>query len=226
MTASGPGAGRCAAGARRRPRRRRPRRGAPARGGRGGSGRRAHGATRGRAVDREGPLHLVGAGRERLVAGVVDARRAVVCRRDRASCVAVERRPQHERRLARASPPGTARASRAMRTGPVSVTRTGRHMPPGFQSGSRQSQCWNTPVMLRLAVRSDGGVHVTSTARWCSLARPQRIGDLEGVGGEVALRVAEVAAVEPHVALVEEPVEGQPRAAVIRRAAASVNDRR
>ncbi len=40
-----------------------------------------------------------------------------------------------------------------------------------------------------------------------------RIGDLEGVREEVALGVADVAAVEPHVALVEEAVEGQPRSA-------------
>ena len=46
--------------------------------------------------------------------------------------------------------------SRAIRTGPVSVTRTGRQTPPGFQSGSRQSQCWKTPVRFRLAVSSAG----------------------------------------------------------------------
>ena len=38
-----------------------------------------------------------------------------------------------------------------MRTGPVSRCRTGRQIPPGFQSGSMQSQCWKTPVRLRLA---------------------------------------------------------------------------
>jgi hypothetical protein len=38
----------------------------------------------------------------------------------------------------------------------------------------------------------------------------QPVGDLELVRGEVALGVAEVAAVEPHVALVEEAVEHQP----------------
>jgi len=39
----------------------------------------------------------------------------------------------------------------------------------------------------------------------------QPVGDLELVRGEVALGVAEVAPVEPHVALVEEAVEHQPR---------------
>ncbi len=39
--------------------------------------------------------------------------------------------------------------------------------------------------------------------------------DLERVREEVPLRVAEVRAVEPHVALVEEPVEREPRAGVV-----------
>ena len=99
--------------------------------------------------------------------------------------------------------------------------RTGRQMPPGFQSGSRQSQCWNTPVRFRLAVRSsrprarhlDGEVVLAAGA--------QGVGDLEGVRGEVALGVAEVGAVEPDVALVEEAVEGQPGAAALGRALAS-----
>ena len=43
-----------------------------------------------------------------------------------------------------------------MRTGPDCSSRTGRQMPPGFQSWSSRSQCWNTPVRLRLAVRSVG----------------------------------------------------------------------
>ncbi len=42
------------------------------------------------------------------------------------------------------------------------------------------------------------------------LALAQGGGDLEGVRGEVALRVTEVGAVEPDVALVEEAVEGEP----------------
>ena len=53
-----------------------------------------------------------------------------------------------------ASPHSTL--SDEMRTGPVSERCTGRQMPPGFQPGSRQSQCWNTPVRLRLAVGSLG----------------------------------------------------------------------
>ena len=48
--------------------------------------------------------------------------------------------------------------------GPVSSIRTGAQIPPGFQSGSMQSQCWKTPVRLRLAPRSDGREHATSTA--------------------------------------------------------------
>jgi hypothetical protein len=55
-----------------------------------------------------------------------------------------------------------------MRTGPVASMRTGRQMPPGFHVSSRQSQCWNTPVRLRLAALSRWGAHVTSMARRCS----------------------------------------------------------
>ena len=61
-----------------------------------------------------------------------------------------------------------------MRTGPVRSTRTGRHRPPGFQSASMQSQCWKTPVMLRLAARSRCGLHVTSMNSECSDDRPAR----------------------------------------------------
>ena len=56
-----------------------------------------------------------------------------------------------------------------MRIGPVDSMETGRQMPPGFQSGSRQSQCWKTPVRLRLWVRSVCGEHATSTPRRCSV---------------------------------------------------------
>ena len=46
-----------------------------------------------------------------------------------------------------------------------SSTRTGRQIPPGFQSGSRPSQWENTPVTMRLAWRSPSGGQATSTAR-------------------------------------------------------------
>ena len=60
--------------------------------------------------------------------------------------------------------------SRSIRTGPVPTKRTGRQMPPGFQSGSIQSQCWNTPVRLRLALRLFWAAQATSTANVCSEA--------------------------------------------------------
>ena len=47
---------------------------------------------------------------------------------------------------------------------PVFSMRTLRQIPPGLVSGSRQSQCWSTPVRLRLAVRSRGGAQVISAA--------------------------------------------------------------
>ncbi len=61
--------------------------------------------------------------------------------------------------------------SRPMRTGPLRSTRTGRQMPPGFQSASSESECWNAPVTARFLVRSPGGAHVTSTASTCSEPR-------------------------------------------------------
>ena len=87
----------------------------------------------------------------------------------------------------------SARADARMRTGPVRSMRTGRQMPPGFQSGSRQSQCWNTPVMLRLAVRSARSAQSTSTREQVLGRRRRGLGHLELVGEEVALGVAEVA---------------------------------
>ena len=68
--------------------------------------------------------------------------------------------------------------------------------------------------MLRLAVRSLRPVAGDLDAEGVLAAVGQRLGDLEGVGEEVALGVADVAAVEPDVALVEEPVEPQPPALV------------
>ena len=79
-----------------------------------------------------------------------------------------------------------------MRTGPVSVTRTGRQMPPGFQAGSMWPPAWRVPVMLRRPWGSRTALQVTSTARaWPD--RAWRPGHLEGVGDEVALGVAQVA---------------------------------
>ena len=43
-----------------------------------------------------------------------------------------------------------------------------RNLTGVFQAGSRQSQCWNTPVRLRLAVRSAGRAQPTSMASTCS----------------------------------------------------------
>jgi len=58
--------------------------------------------------------------------------------------------------------------SRPIRTGPVSVTRTGLQIPPGFHAGSMASQCENTPVTMRLRRWSVWGGQATSTASVCS----------------------------------------------------------
>ena len=105
-----------------------------------------------------------------------------------------------------------------MRTGPVSRRRTGRQMPPGFQSGSRLSQCEKTPVIVRFFVRSRcGGERDLYREQVPVVGRRARlVGHLEGVREEVARGRADVSAVEPDVAVVEDAVEGE-EAAVARR---------
>ncbi len=98
------------------------------------------------------------------------------------------------------------------RTGPDCSSRTGRQMPPGFQSWSRRSQCWKTPVRLRLAVRSAGAGAGHLHRQGVLVGGLEGLGHLEGVGEEVALGVAQVGAVEPHVARVEDAVEDEPGA--------------
>ena len=171
----------------------------------------------GGAGDGDGPLDLVGPVGQRLVEPVVDAAEGGV-ERDGAGAGAVQRGPQdHDGPLlgglaAQHPQPGDAHG-----TGLGRAARAAR-CRPGFQSGSRQSQCWNTPVMLRLAVRSPGAAAGDLDGEVVLRPAAQRVGDLEGVGDEVALGVAEVGPVEPHVALVEEAVEGEPRPALGRRA--------
>ena len=63
--------------------------------------------------------------------------------------------------------------------------------------------------MVRFAVRSRCGGHATSTASVVLAGGRALLGDLERVREEVALGHAEVAAVEPDVAVVEDAVEGQ-----------------
>ena len=62
--------------------------------------------------------------------------------------------------------------------------------------------------MVRFDLRLRCGGHATSTASTCSGARRDRLVMSKRVREEVALRIAEVGAVEPHVGLVEDPVEG------------------
>ena len=135
------------------------------------------------------------------------APRRAVRRRRRASTSQVSR-------LRSASASVHSTRSAAIRTRPVSTTRIGRHGPPGLHCGSAASQCPKTPVTVRFAVRSRCGGHATSSASTCSVALPQRVGDLERVRHEVALGRAEVVAVEPDVAVVEDAVELEERASV------------
>ena len=64
-----------------------------------------------------------------------------------------------------------ARAGGCDRTGVVDADRCATR-PPGFQSRSTASECWNSPVMLCRPVVPCSGAQVNSTARRCSSARP------------------------------------------------------
>ena len=87
----------------------------------------------------------------------------------------------------------------------------------GCSAWSNHSDCCSTPVMFRRDRGSVWGAHVTSIGQDVLLVEPAEVGDVEGMGEEVALRVAEVRPVEPDVALVEDAVEGHPPPPPVRR---------
>ncbi len=89
--------------------------------------------------------------------------------------------PSRWRGLGSASRHSTRR--RLMRTGPVRSMRTPRHRPPGFQVGSMQSQCWKTPVRLRLARRSCGWAAGDLDGEHVLGAEAGQVGDLVASGG-------------------------------------------
>jgi len=68
-------------------------------------------------------------------------------------------------------------------------------------------------VALRRALALRRARHLNGKHVVCSQSR--QIGDVEGVGKEVALWVAEVRAIEPYVSLIEDSVEGDEPAATI-----------
>ena len=110
-------------------------------------------------------------------------------------------------------------ASRQRTRKPVDADRAGvEHPGPAPQSArvpsvGRPSHPWRTPVMF---VRTaDCGAQAISTASTCSSSNPGQLGDVEHVREEVALRVAEVRAVEPGIALIEDPVEHDPTSAAV-----------
>ena len=88
---------------------------------------------------------------------------------------------------------------------------------PGSSSRSTASECWNRPVMLRRPRVPRSGLHVTSIGDHVVVTEPGERRHVEAVGEEVALGVAEVGAVEPHVGLVEDAVERDPAARARRR---------
>ena len=83
--------------------------------------------------------------------------------------------------------------------------------------GSMQSQCWKTPGDVALGLRSRWRRAGDLDGQQVLGAEAGEVGDLVGVREEVALGVAEVGAVEPDVALVEDAVEHEPVAGAARR---------
>ena len=164
-------------------------------------------------------------GRERLVGDVVDAaERAVHATPCAASSLSSVARSTSTARSAVAS--RHSARSRAMRTGPVSVD---AHRPPdaarvpvGVEAVPVLEDAGE--VALGGEVGRAGAGHLDGEV--VLAAGAQRVGHLEGVREEVALGVAEVGAVEPDVALVEEAVEGRARRAGPRPGPSTSNERR
>ena len=103
--------------------------------------------------------------------------------------------------------------NRSIRTGPVSYDPHRSPDAAGVPVGSIASQFWNTPVMVRFDLRSALRRAGHFDRQHVLVAEPRQRGDVEGVREEVALRIAEVGAVEPDVGLVEDAVERHPTAA-------------
>ncbi len=135
----------------------------------------AHGHQRSGFSTPNGPLDAVRAGGQRLLALALDRRRRRWCGcAPRAASVAVDLGPHHDLGPGvvgvGAQHPQAADAHRAAasRSAPAATAR------PGSSRGRGSPSAGRCPVTLRLAVRSAGGVHVTSTARACSGARRAR----------------------------------------------------
>ena len=141
-------------------------------------------------VDVERPLDLVDAGgqrRARCSATTTPSTmraHAHACARSSLSSAAVQAQVGARRRRRRGTAPAAGRCAPAR----CRTTRTGRHSPPGFQSRSMPSQCWNTPVMLRSPAVPRCGAHVTSTASTCSSPSRDERGDVEACGGRSSPR--------------------------------------
>ena len=115
-------------------------------------------------------------------------------------------RPRRRRRR------GTARGSGRPAPARCRQTRTGRQRPPGFQFAVDAvpvlEHAGDVALAAVTALRRAGHLdreHVL-------VAEPRQRRDVERVGEEVALGVAEVGAVEPDVGLVEDAVERHPAA--------------
>ena len=164
-------------------------------------------------LDGDGPLELVGAGGERLGQLVVEGAQ-LGTHADRSAGVAVQRRPEGDDR-----PVGRGFAAEQPQAGDPHRSGLGEPYRPPDATG--------VPCGIEaIRVLEDAGeVALGGLGAFGSTGRLHRqhvlepvaelFGDLERVGHEVALGIAEIAAVEPHVALVEEAVEGQPAPAAL-----------
>ena len=106
---------------------------------------------------------------------------------------------------------------RSTRTGPVSWTCTGAQMPPGFHVAVEAVPVLEDAgdVALAAMARLGGAGDLDRDDVFVADARERR--DVEHVGHEVALGIAQVGAVEPHVGLVEDAVERDPASAIASR---------
>ena len=163
-------------------------------------------------VDVERPLDLVDAGGEGVLGlghGHAVGGRA---HPHRAGDVGVDarRRARTWARFSSASRHSTR--SRSSFAGPVSYTSTGRPQPAGVPVAVDGLGVLQQPGDVAAAADALLGRARHLDGQHVVVAEPGQRRDVEALREEVALRVAEVGAVEPDVGLVEDPVERHPAA--------------
>ena len=142
---------------------------------------------------------------------------SAVVRRRTVRAVSLSRRAARRRWARVSSASRHSTRNRSSLTGPVSYTTTGRHRPPGVPGPVDGLGVLEQPGDVAPAARPPLGVAGHLDGQHVVVAEAAERGDVEAVGEEVALGVAEVGAVEPDVGLVEDAVERDPPAGARRR---------